>query len=99
MTTSIGPGFYQPKSWLLRHHDWNSSYIVWEQMCIYQDIDVTIVRVVRQSLLQHIWYLTDHLLIPAFFYESAVLGLKEVIATHFHLYPPIPEHALMRDPW
>ena len=66
MTTSIGPGFLQPKSWLLRHHDWTSSYIVWEQMCTYQDIDATIVPVVRQSLLQHLWYLTEQLLIPAF---------------------------------
>ena len=46
------------QSWLLRHHDWTSSYIVWEQMCIYQNIDATIVWVVRQSLLQHLWYLT-----------------------------------------
>ena len=62
---SIGPGFLQPKSWLLMQHDWTWSYIVWE-MCIYQDIDATIVRVVRQSLLQHVWYLTEHLVIPAF---------------------------------
>ena len=34
------------QSWLLRHHDWTSMYIVWEQMCAYQDIDATIVRVV-----------------------------------------------------
>ena len=53
-------------SWLLRQHDWTSSYIVWEQMCTYQDIDATIVHVVRQSLLQHLWYLTEQLLIPAF---------------------------------
>ena len=87
MTTSIGPGFLQPKSWLLRHHDLTSSYIVWE-MFTYQDIDVW---VVRQSLLPH---LTEHLVIPAFFYESAVLGLREIMATQLHLYPPIPEHAL-----
>ena len=54
------------QSWLLRHHGWTSSYIVWEQMCTYQDIDATIVQVVRQSLLQHVWYLTEQLLIPAF---------------------------------
>ena len=60
-------------------------------MCTYQDIDATIVRVVRQSLLQHLWYLTEHLVIPAFF-MSAVPGLKEVVpATQFHLYPPIPD--------
>ena len=53
------------QSWLLGHHDWTSSYIVWE-MCTYQDIDATIVRVVRQSLLQHLWYLTEQLLFPAF---------------------------------
>ena len=88
MTTSIGPGFLQPKSWLLRHHDWTLSYIVWEQMSTYQDIDATIVQVVRQSLLQLLWYLTEHFVIPAF-YEYAVPGLKEV-----HLYPPIPEHVL-----
>ena len=34
---------------------------------VYQDIDATIVRVVRQSLLQHLWYLAEHLVIPAFF--------------------------------
>ena len=51
MTMTIGPGFLQPKSWLLRHHDWTLSYIEWKQMCTYQDIDDTIVRVVRQSLL------------------------------------------------
>ena len=66
MTMSIGPGFLQPKSWLLRHHDRTLSYIVWEQMCTYQDIDATIVQVVRQSLLQHLWYLTEHLVIPVF---------------------------------
>ena len=38
-------------SWLLMHHDLTSSYIVWEQMCTFQDFDATIVRVVRQSLL------------------------------------------------
>ena len=54
------------QSSLLRHHDLTSSYIVWEQMCTYQDIDATIVRVVRQSLLQYLWYLTEHLVIPAF---------------------------------
>ena len=54
MTMIIGPGFLQPKSWLLMHHDWTSSYIVWEQMCTYQDIDSTIVQVVRQSLIQHL---------------------------------------------
>ena len=53
--------------WLLRHHGWTSSYIVWEQMSTYQEIDATIVRLVRQSLLQHQWYLTEHLEIPAFF--------------------------------
>ena len=42
------------KSWLLRHHDWTLSYIVCE-MCTYQDIDATIVQVVRQSILQHQW--------------------------------------------
>ena len=94
MTTSIGPGFLQPKSLLLKHHDWTSSYIVWEQMCTYQDIDATIVRVVSQSLLQLLWYLTEQLVIPTFSYESAVLGLNEVMATQLHLYPPIPEHAL-----
>ena len=52
-------------SWLLRHHDWTSSFI--EQMCTYLDTDATIVRVVRQSLLQHLWYLTEQLLFPAFF--------------------------------
>ena len=71
------------QSWLLRHQDWTSSYIVWEQMCTYQDIDATIVRVVKQSLLQHLWYLTEQLLIPAFFYESVVPGLKEVLATQY----------------
>ena len=55
------------QSWLLRHHDWTSSNIVWEQMCTYQDIDATILRVVKQSLLQHLWYLTEKLLIPAYF--------------------------------
>ena len=60
-------------------------------MCTYQDIDATVVRVVRQSLLQHLWYLTEQLLIPAFF-MSAVPGLKEVMAaTQVHLYPPIPD--------
>ena len=57
---------------------------MWEQMCTYQDIDTIIVRVVRQS--QHLWYLTEHFVIPAF--------LKEVMATQVHLYPPIPKHAL-----
>ena len=68
--------------WLLRHHDWTSSYIVWEQMSTYQEIDATVVRVVRESLLQHLWYLTEHLVIPAFF-MSAVPGLKEVMATQY----------------
>ena len=45
------------QSWLLRHHDWTSMYTVWEQMCTYQDIDASIVHVVRQSLLQPLWYL------------------------------------------
>ena len=75
---------------MLRHHDWTSSYFLWE-MCTYQDIDVTIVLVVRHSLLQHLWYLTEHLVIPAFF-MSAVPGLKEVMpATQVHLYPPMPD--------
>ena len=75
---SIGPGFLQPRVGLLRHHDWTSSYIVWEQMCAYQDIDATIVRVVRQSLLQHLLYLTEQL-----FYISAVPDLKEVLDTQY----------------
>ena len=54
MTMSIGPGFLQPRVGLLRHHDWTLSYIVWEQMCTYQDNDATIVQVVRQSLLKHL---------------------------------------------
>ena len=62
-------------------------------MCTYQDIDATNVRVVRQSLLQYLWNLTEHLVIPAFFI-SAVPGLKEAMTTQLHLYPPIPEHAL-----
>ena len=54
------------------------SYIVWEQMCIYQDIDATIVRVVRQSLLTHLWCLTEQLLIPAF-----IMSFKEVMAAQY----------------
>ena len=80
------------QSWLLRHHDWTSSYILWEQMCTYQGIDTTIVRVVRQFLLQLLWYLTEHLVIPAF--SMSAVRLKEVMATQVHLHPPIPEHAL-----
>ena len=78
MTPSIGPGFLQPKSWLLRHHDWTSSYIVWEWMCTYQDIDATIVWVVRQSL-QHLWYLTEHLVILPFFLVWRTLWLHNFI--------------------
>ena len=74
------------QSWLLRHHGWTSSNIVWEKMCTYQDIDATIVRVVRQSLLQH--RATSN---PCLFYESAVPGLKEVHSTLVHLYPSIPD--------
>ena len=62
------------QSWLLRHHDWTSMYIVWEQMCTYQDIDAKIVHVVRQSLLQHLWYLTEQLIIPDFFMSLWLLG-------------------------
>ena len=60
-------------------------------MCTYHDIDATIARVVRQSLLQHLWYLNEHLVTPAFF-MSAVPGLQEVMpATLVHLYPSIPD--------
>ena len=38
--------FPSTQSWLMSHHDWTLSYNVWEQLCTYQDIDATIVRVV-----------------------------------------------------
>ena len=94
MTMSIGPGFLQPKSWLLKHHDWTSSYIVWEQMCTYQDNDATIVQVVRESLLKHLWYLTEHLVISAFLWVCGSWFEGSYGYTTTILYPPIPEHAL-----
>ena len=47
-------------------------------MCTYQDIDATIVRVVRQSLLQHLWYLTEHFVIPAFFMSLQFLVWRKL---------------------
>ena len=66
------------QSWLLRHHDWTLSYIVWEQMCTYQDIDAAIVQVVRQSLLQNVWHLTAHLVILAFFMSLRFLVWRKL---------------------
>ena len=81
------------QSWLLRHHGWTSSYIVWEQMCTYHDNDTTIVRVVRRSLLQHLWYLTEYLVVPAFLMSLWFLVWKKLWlhSTQVHLYPSIPD--------
>ena len=101
MTTNIGPEFHQTKSWLLRHHDWTSSYIVWEQMCTYQNIDATIVPLVRQSLLQHLWYLTEHFVIPAFlwvcnsWFEGSYGYSSSFVSSNIWAC----SQDLMRDPW
>ena len=46
--------------------------------CTYQDIAAAIVWVVRQSLLQHLWYLTEHLVIPAFFMSLRFLVWRKL---------------------
>ena len=60
---------------------------LWEQMGSYQDIDAPIARAVRQSLLRHLWYLTEHLVILAFFDESVAPEVKEDMATRLHNTP------------
>ena len=62
-------------------------------MCTYHDINATIVWVVRQSLLQHIWYLTEHLVIPAFFTSLRFLVWKKLWlhSTQVHFHPSIPD--------
>ena len=80
------------QSWLLRHHDWTSSYIVWEQMCTYHDIDATIVRVVGKPLLQTTpmvpYWATSN---PCFFMSLRFLVWRKLWlhSTQVHLYPSI----------
>ena len=64
-------------------------------MDICLDIDVSIARVVRQSLLQRIWYLSEHLMNLAILDKSVIPNVKGVMDIHVQFLKPLTSEPVL----